>query len=74
MLPAEVLQDYEKLPSEAQRQVIDFIEFMKARYQKPKPIPEELSIESSFGLLKAQHTVTLEDMDKAIQVVGGGKL
>lgn len=71
MLPAEVLQDYEKLPNEAQRQVIDFIEFMKAKYQKPKLIKEELSIESSFGLLKAKHTVTLDEMDRAIKAEGG---
>lgn len=71
MLPVEVLQDYEKLPNEAQRQVIDFIEFMKAKYQKPKLIKEELSIESSFGLLKAKHTVTLDEMDRAIKAEGG---
>ena len=71
MLPAEVLQDYEKLPNEAQRQVIDFIGFMKAKYQKPKLIKEELSIESSFGLLKAKHTVTLDEMDRAIKAEGG---
>ena len=71
MLPAEVLQDYEKLPNEAQRQVIDFIEFMKARYQKQKFEKESEKIENSFGLLTATHTVTLEEMDKAIEVEGG---
>ena len=67
MLPAEVLQDYETLPTEAQRQVIDFIEFMKARYQKTKSESKTSSIEdSSFGLLKANRTVTLDEMDKAV--------
>ena len=71
MLPAEVLQDYEKLPNEAQRQVIDFIEFMKARYQKPKSEKNTDTIESSFGLLTANHSVSLEEMDKAIETEGG---
>lgn len=71
MLPAEILQDYEKLPSEAQRQVIDFIEFMKARYQKQKTERDAVSIESSFGLLTAEHSVTIEEMDKAIETEGG---
>ena len=68
MIPAEVIQDYESPPSEAQQQVIDFIAFMKSRYQKPVPVDEALNIESSFGLLKANRTVTLEEMDRAINV------
>ena len=71
MLPAEILQDYEKLPSEAQRQVIDFIEFMKARYQKQKAEKNSSSIENSFGLLTAEHSVTIEEMDKVIETEGG---
>lgn len=71
MLPAEVLHDYEALPSEAQRQVIDFIEFMKARYQKTQLDNDTSSIEGSFGLLKANRTVTLAEMDKAIETEGG---
>ena len=71
MLPAEILQDYEKLPNEAQGQVIDFIEFMKARDQKQKPEINTDNIESSFGLLTAEHSVSLEEMDKAIESEGG---
>ncbi|PWR00603.1 DUF2281 domain-containing protein [Leucothrix pacifica] len=71
MLPAEVLQDYETLPTEAQRQVIDFIEFMKARYQKTKSENKTSSIEDSFGLLKASRTVTLDEMDMAVETEGG---
>ena len=70
MLPAEALQDYEKLPNEAQLQVIDFIEFMKARYQKQKNEINAECIESTFGLLTADHSVTLEEMDKTIQSEG----
>lgn len=55
MLPAKILQDYEKLPNEAQRQVIDFIKLLKARYQNPEKDTE--SIERSFGLLTASHSV-----------------
>lgn len=68
MIPTEVLQDYESLPSEAQQQVIDFIAFMKSRYQKPTPVDETLSIEGSFGLLKANRTITFEEMDRAINI------
>lgn len=71
MLPAEVLQDYERLPNEAQRQVIDFIEFMKARYQENKIEKGPDGIESSFGLLTADNSVTLEEMNEAIESEGG---
>lgn len=71
MLPTETLQHYESLPNEAKLQVIDFIEFMRSRYQaKQSPSPIN-SIESSFGLITAKHSVTLEEMDQAIKAEGG---
>ena len=35
MESTEMLKDFEALPPEAQRQVTDFIAFLKARYTKP---------------------------------------
>lgn len=71
MLPAEILRDYEKLPNEAQRQVINFIEFMKARYQEQKSGKNSDSIESSFDFLTTDHSASLEEMYKAIESEGG---
>ena len=36
MESADILQDFEALPPEAQRQVTDFIAFLKARYAGPR--------------------------------------
>lgn len=70
MLSAKTLQDYEKLPNEAKAQVIDFIESMKARHQKIKPEKNALTIESSFGLLTADHSMALTELDKTIETEG----
>lgn len=66
MLPAKALEDYEQLPAEAKRQVIDFIEFMKWRYLREQKSKAIASIEGSFGLLKTNRSVSLEEMEEAI--------
>lgn len=68
MLPSTVLHDFETLPPVAQNQVIDFIAFIKMRYQKVPAI--QPSIEYSFGAIHVQKRVSLEQMDEAIKQGG----
>jgi hypothetical protein len=68
MLPTDVIEDYNALPPEAQKQVIDFVAFMKSRYHSIKiDILESEEKEKAFGILSARKSVTVEEMDKAIQ-------
>jgi hypothetical protein len=70
MIPNAVLQDFETLPSDAQQQVIDFIAFIKARYQTRVTKQPQSTLESSFGSIKVKKKVTLEQMDEAIRQRG----
>lgn len=54
----------------AQNQVIDFIAFIKTRYQKVPPT--QPSIEHSFGAIHVQKRVSLEQMDEARRIKFGG--
>lgn len=67
MIPNAVLKDFESLPIDAQQQVIDFIAFIKTRYQMRKSNPPQNIPESSFGSIKVKKKVTLEQMDEAIR-------
>ncbi len=70
MIPNAVLQDFETLPLDAQQQVIDFIAFIKARYQARVKKQPQSTLESSFGSIKVKKKVTLEQMDEAIRQRG----
>ena len=71
MMPNAVLQDFETLPPDAQRQIIDFIAFIKSRYQIGKDKLSKSNTEKSFGVIKVKKRVTLEQMDEAIRQRGG---
>lgn len=71
MIPNALQQDFEVLPPEAKQQVVDFVAFMKARYAKDGKAAEKDSIESSFGIIKVDRAVTLEQMDEAVRRMGG---
>ncbi|UOG90947.1 MAG: DUF2281 domain-containing protein [Candidatus Thiothrix sulfatifontis] len=70
MIPNAVLQDFETLPSDAQQQVIDFIDFIKERYQARATKQPQRTLESSFGSINVKKKVTLEQMDEAIRQHG----
>ena len=71
MLPAHLIEDYNALPPEAQKQVVDFVAFMKNRYLCIKTgLLESDEKEDSFGILTARKSVTIEEMDQAIQQRG----
>ncbi|MFI0397509.1 MAG: hypothetical protein ACH34X_00400 [Thiolinea sp.] len=70
MIPNAVLKDFESLPVDAQQQVIDFIAFIKSRYQLRKSSQAQNTPESSFGSIKVKKKVTLEQMDEAIRQKG----
>lgn len=76
MLPAEILQSYDELPNEAQRQVLDFIAFMRSRYKTGADSglsADEQRAEGSFNSICVPHSVSLEEMDDAI-VQGASRL
>lgn len=52
MIQQKLLDELEELPLEAQNQVIDFIESIKARYKKAEIETTSLSEEVFFGLWK----------------------
>ena len=66
----------QKLPENLQKEVLDFICFLEARYSF-KSMPQhkhELTdeeIEQACGILQAPHGITLEQMDEAIKKRGG---
>lgn len=70
MIPNAVLKDFESLPIDAQQQVIDFIAFIKMRYQMRISNQPQHTPESSFGSIKVKKKVTLEQMDEAIRQRG----
>lgn len=47
MTPDSLLYEFENLPSEAQSQVVDFLVFIKARYQKKQV--EKIEPEDNLG-------------------------
>jgi hypothetical protein len=70
MMSNALLKDFETLPLDAQQQVIDFIAFIKSRYQARKSSLSRNTPESSFGSIKVRKKVTLEQMDEAIRQKG----
>lgn len=62
MILANTLQDIEKLPPEAQTQLVNFIEFLKFRYGKPTINDATVADDASFGAIH----VSLAQMEEAI--------
>jgi len=71
MMINPALEDFETLPPDAQQQVIDFIAFIKSRYQFRKDTFNKPDVGRSFGVIKVKKRVTLEQMDAAIRQKGG---
>lgn len=72
MLPAQALEDYKQLPNEAQQQVLEFIEFMKFKYQ-PNPRRPAANVplsKGAFGSIHVTRSVSLEEMEDAIAQQG----
>lgn len=69
MLPPASLDDFNALPPDAKQQVLDFIAFIKQRYQTSVK-KTHLRNDSSFGAIKAKRRVTLEQMDEAVREGG----
>ncbi len=72
----EITTHSRKLPENLQKEVLDFICFLEARYsfKSETQNKHELSdqeIEQACGVLQAPHSVTLEQMDEAIKKRGG---
>ena len=57
-MPGELWDDFSSLPVEAQRQVADFIAFLRQRYHRPVPARRPLS-----GGRGSLHAVTAADPD-----------
>jgi len=70
MLSVNIQEEFSALPPEAQRQVVDFIAFIKSRYQTNTSASNVAPIEQSFGIVKAKRTVSLEQMEAAIEHEG----
>ena len=70
MIPNAVLRDFETLPLDAQQQIIDFIAFIKSRYQTRVTKQAPITTESSFGSIKVKKRISLEQMDEAIRQRG----
>ena len=70
MIPNAVLRDFETLPLDAQQQIIDFIAFIKSRYQTRIAKQPPITTESSFGSIKVKKKISLEQMDEAIRQRG----
>lgn len=69
MLPPTAVQDFDALPPHAKQQVLDFIAFIKSRYQ-PTTKKTGLTPDSSFGAIKVKRRVSLEQMEQAIRKAG----
>ncbi|MDD5271214.1 MAG: DUF2281 domain-containing protein [Methylovulum sp.] len=64
------------LPEYLQKEVLDFICFLEARYLFPTATAQgneltDAEIEQACGILTAPHGVSLEQMDEAIKSRGG---
>lgn len=70
MLLANTLQDIEKLPPEAQNQLVNFIEFLKFRYGKQTLNEEVMADDASFGAIHVSKRVSLAQMEEAIAQQG----
>lgn len=64
---AEIHDQCQSMPVALQKQVLDFICFLKTRYRH-KPI--KASTDQACGILKAPHGVSLTDRDTAISKRG----
>ena len=62
MIPNAIIKDFEALPVDAQQQIIDFIAFIKTRYQTRKNI-QPTALEHSFGSIEVKKRVSLAQMD-----------
>jgi len=64
-----------RLPESLQKEVLDFVCFLEARYSEQTAMsPDSITegdIEQACGILKAPHGVTLQEMDAAIRSRGG---
>ena len=69
MIPNAIIKDFEALPIDAQQQIIDFIEFIKIRYQTRKTT-QTTTLDHSFGSIKVKKRVSLAQMDEAIRLKG----
>jgi len=72
----EITAHSQRLPESLQKEVLDFVCFLEARYSfKPKiQNRNELTdkeIDQACGILQAPHGITLEQMDEAIKERGG---
>ena len=67
-----------RLPESLQKEVLDFVCFLEARYLRGQgrqfdhrnPVSDR-EVEQACGVLKATHGVTLEEMDAVIRKRGG---
>ena len=72
----EIIPHSQRLPENLQKEVLDFICFLEARYsfksiiQNKNELTDE-EIEQVCGILQAPHGITLEQMDEAIKKRGG---
>ena len=74
----EIEEHSRRLPESLQKEVLDFVCFLEARYlvetsRQPtdrSPISDR-ELEQACGVLKATHGVTLEEMEAIIRQRGG---
>lgn len=64
------LQEIEQLPPEAQKQLFDFIDFLKFRYGKNTINPVSVMEDASFGAIHVNKRVSLVQMEEAIAQQG----
>ncbi|MEI6069586.1 MAG: DUF2281 domain-containing protein [Methylococcaceae bacterium] len=72
----EITAHSQRLPESLQKEVLDFVCFLEARYSfKPKTQNRneltDKEIDQACGILQAPHGITLEQMDAAIKNRGG---
>jgi hypothetical protein len=73
----EITLHSRKLPENLQKEVLDFIFFLEARYlfepklQERNELTDE-EIEQACGILQAPHGIILAQMDEAIKKRGAG--
>lgn len=72
----EITTHSQNLPENLQKEVLDFICFLEARYSFKSTAQNDseltdLEIEQACGILQAPYSVTLEQMDEAIKKRGG---
>ncbi len=68
----EISAQCQTLPEDLQKQVLDFIYFLEARYTQTQQTEQlnsltDAELEQACGILTATHGVSLEQMDAAIK-------